>query len=116
MTSVLTPKSVSDLVKLTAKHGKRVLIVCGVDSAVDRAPSGKVAIDISLLAALQEISTEKNRVIIGTGVNLGRLTKEATGENGLIRKASSLIANPLVRNRVTLLQAVSYTHLRAHET
>jgi carbon-monoxide dehydrogenase medium subunit len=106
MTSVLSPKSVSDLVKLTAKHGKRALIVCGFDSAVDRAPSGRVAIDISLIAALQEIGTEKTKVVIGSGVNLGRLAREASGENGLIRRASSLIANPLVRNRVTLLQAL----------
>src|SRR5215471_15875568 len=106
MTSVLTPKSVSDLVKLTTKHGKRAFLVCGFYPAVGRMPAARVAIDISLIDSLQEISTEKNRVVVGSGVNLGRLAKEATGEHGLIRQASSLIANPLVRNRVTLFQAL----------
>src|SRR5207248_3592627 len=37
---------------------------------------------------------------------LGRLAREAMGENGLLRQAASLIANPLVRNKVTLIQAL----------
>jgi len=78
----------------------------GVDPSLDHVPSGKVAVDISKIGTLHEISTQKNRVIVGAGVNLGRLAREAIGENGLIRQASSLIANPLVRNRITLLQAL----------
>src|SRR5262249_6452687 len=39
-------------------------------------------------------------------VNLGRLCREATGENSLIRQAASLVANPLVRNRVTFAEAL----------
>jgi carbon-monoxide dehydrogenase medium subunit len=105
-TSANTPKSLSDLVKLTAKHGKRAYWVSAADAASDRMPSGKVAIDISKVASLQEISTEKNRVVVGSGVLLGRLVGEAIGENGLIRQAASLIANPLVRNRVSLLNAL----------
>ena len=91
---------------MSAKHGKRAFVVCGFDPAVDRAPAGKVPIDISHIGQLQEISSEKNKIVLGAGVNLGRLTREASGENGLIRQASSLIANPLVRNRVTLVQAL----------
>ena len=35
-------------------------------------------------------------------MNLGRLAREASGANGLLRQAASIIANPLVRNKVTL--------------
>ncbi len=39
-------------------------------------------------------------------MNLGRVAREASGENGLMRQAASLLANPLVRNRVTFLQSL----------
>jgi carbon-monoxide dehydrogenase medium subunit len=39
-------------------------------------------------------------------MNFGRLAREATGENGLLQQAASIIANPLVRNRVTFVQAL----------
>jgi len=106
-TSANSPKSLADLVKLTARHGKRALLVSAADATSDRMPSGKVAIDISKVATLQEIYTEKNRIVVGAGVLLGRLVREAIGENGLIRQAASLIANPLVRNRVSLMNALT---------
>src|SRR4029434_8456077 len=62
--------------------------------------------DLQHIGPLNEIVTQKDRVNIGTGVNLGRLCREAMGENGLIRQAASLIGNPLVRNRVTLIEAL----------
>ena len=105
-TSMTTPRSVTELVKVTAKLGKRAVLFSGVDPASERLPSGKVAVDISQISALLEFSAARNKVIIGTGVNLGRLARETVGENGLIRQASLLIANPLVRNRITLLQAL----------
>jgi carbon-monoxide dehydrogenase medium subunit len=103
--SVLTPKSVSELVKIVARKGRTAVLVSGVDPT-DRAITGKVVIDLNHLTALNEISAQKDRIVIGTGVNLGRLSREATGENGLIRQAASLIGNPLVRNRITLLEAM----------
>ena len=45
---------------------------------------------------MNHFSVAKDRVVIGTGINLGRLSREAVGENGLLRQAASLIANPLV--------------------
>ena len=99
--SVLTPKTVSELVKIVAKKGKSAVLVSGVDPA-DRPVPGKVTVDLNHIAALNEISTQKDRVTIGTGVNLGRLSREAAGENGLIRQAASLIGSPLVRNRITV--------------
>src|SRR6516164_8270010 len=105
-TAVLTPKTLPDLIKLVAKHGKRALLVSGVDPASDRTPAGKVVVDLAAIDSLNEISDQKDRVLIGTGLNLGRLAREAIGENGLLRQAASLIANPLVRNRITLAQAL----------
>ena len=40
-------------------------------------------------------------------MNLGRLAREASGANGLLRQAASIIANPLVRNKVTFLEALN---------
>src|SRR5688572_25560342 len=104
-TSVLTPKTVSELIKMVARLGKRAVLVSGVDPS-DRPIAGKVTVDLTEIDALNEISTQKDRVVIGTGMNLGRLAREAVGENGLIRQAASLVANPLVRNRVTFAQAL----------
>jgi carbon-monoxide dehydrogenase medium subunit len=104
-TSVLTPKTVSELVKIVARKGKNAVLVSGVDPS-DRPVSGKVMVDVNHIGPLNEISATKDRVVIGTGINLGRLSREATGENGLLRQAASLIANPLVRNRVTFAEAL----------
>jgi carbon-monoxide dehydrogenase medium subunit len=104
-TSVLTPKTVSELVKIIARKGKGAVLVSGVDPS-DRPIAGKVMVDVNHIGALNEISATKDRVVIGTGINLGRLSREAVGENGLLRQAASLIANPLVRNRVTFAEAL----------
>jgi len=105
-TSITSPKTLSELVKLMARHGKRAVLVSGMDPAADKIPAGKVVVDLAGIDALNEISAQKDRVLIGAGINLGRLVREATGENGLLRQAASLIANPLVRNRITLAQAL----------
>jgi CO/xanthine dehydrogenase FAD-binding subunit len=104
-TSVQTPKSISELVKVLARRGKTAVLVSGVGPS-DRPIPGKVIVDLNHINALNEISAQKDRILIGAGVNLGRLSREVTGENGLIRQAASLIGNPLVRNRITLLEAL----------
>src|SRR2546422_10800999 len=106
MPAIQTPKSVPELLKLIAKHGKRSVLLSGVDPAAERTPTGKVAIDVTGVAPLQEIEKKRDKVTIGTGINLGRLMRDAVGENGLLRQAASIIANPLVRNRVTLVEAL----------
>src|SRR5258708_8468555 len=100
------PKSVTELIKLIAKHGKRSMLVSGVDASGDRASTGKVIIDIANVDPLNDIEIKKDKITIGTGMNLGRLAREASGANGLLRQAASIIANPLVRNRVTFLEAL----------
>jgi CO/xanthine dehydrogenase FAD-binding subunit len=103
--SVLTPKSIAELVKIVAKKGKGIVMVSGVDPA-DRQVPGKVPVDLQHIAALNEVSAQKDRISIGTAVNLGRLTREISGENGLLRQAANLIGSPLVRNRITLMEAL----------
>src|SRR5215470_12539003 len=107
MPAIQTPKSVQEVLKLIAKHGKRSVLVSGVDPGGDRLAAGKVVIDLTGVGPLHEIERKRDKITIGTGINLGRLAREAGGENGLIRQAASLIANPLVRNRVTFVDALS---------
>ena len=106
MSSVLTPKTVAEVVKLVAKHGKRATFVSGVDPAAEKPASGKVVIDLTNVDTLNEVSAQKDKIVIGTGVNLGKLAREVTGESSLIRQAASIIANPLVRNKITLAEAL----------
>src|SRR5438876_7981852 len=106
MSAIQVPKSVPEVLKLIAKHGERSVLVSGVDPASDRTPAGKVVIDLTGVAPLHEIDRKRDKIAIGTGMNLGRLARDARGENGLIRQAASIIANPLVRNRVTLVEAL----------
>jgi carbon-monoxide dehydrogenase medium subunit len=109
MSAIQTPKSVPELIRLISRHGKRALVVSGVDASADRAPAGKVIIDVTRVELLNEIEQSRDRISIGTGINLGRLAREATGENGLLRQAASIIANPLVRNKITFIQALDPT-------
>lgn len=107
MPAIQAPKSVPDLLKLIARHGKRSVLVSGVDASGDRAPTGKVVIDLTGVEPLNEIDLKREKITIGTGMNLGRLTREASGANGLLRQAASIIANPLVRNKITFVEALS---------
>ena len=106
MPAIQTPKSVPELVKLIARHGKRSVLISGVNASSDRITAGKVVIDLTGVHPLNEIDEKKHRITIGTGMNLGRFAREATGENGLLRQAASIIANPLVRNKITLVAAL----------
>jgi aerobic carbon-monoxide dehydrogenase medium subunit len=106
MSAIQAPKTVPELIRLIARHGKRVLLVSGVDATADKAAAGKVIIDVTGVNPLNGIEQNRDKITIGTGINLGRLTREAIGENGLLRQAASIIANPLVRNKVTFIQAL----------
>src|SRR5262245_53794724 len=106
MSAIQAPKSVSDLLKLIAKHGKRSVLVSGLDTAGASVPSGKVMIDLTGVGNLHDIEVRRDKISIGTGINLGRMVREASGANGLLRQSASLIANPLVRNKVTFLEAL----------
>jgi aerobic carbon-monoxide dehydrogenase medium subunit len=109
MSAIQAPKSVLELIRLIARHGKRALLVSGVDASADKASVGKVIIDVTGVNPLNGIEQNRDKIVIGTGINLGRLAREAIGENGLLRQAASIIANPLVRNKVTFIQALDPT-------
>src|SRR5438477_755471 len=106
MPAIQTPKSVPELLKLIERHGKRTVLLSGINPASERTPAGKVAIDLTGVAPLQEIEKKRDKVTIGTGVNLGRVARDAVGENGLLRLAASISANRLVRYRVTMVEAL----------
>src|SRR5215467_4663844 len=106
MMAIQNPKTTAELVKLVAKHGKRAYFASGIDPSADRVAAGKVPIDIGGIESLNETEVSKDKVVIGTGLSLGRLAREASGENGLLRQAASLLANPLVRNRITFMQSL----------
>jgi len=107
MPAIQAPKSVPDLVKLLAKHGKRSVLISGLDTAATSVPAGKVVIDLTGVGNLHEIDLKRDKITVGTGINFGRLVREASGANGLLQQAASLIANPLVRNKATLLEALN---------
>jgi len=107
MSDIQSPKTVPDLLKLIAKYGKRSVLVSGVDASATGTASGKVVIDVTAVEPLNEIELKKDKVTIGTGMNLGRLAREDSGANGLLRQAASLVANPLVRNKVTFVEALN---------
>src|SRR5499427_2821721 len=107
MSAIQAPKSVPDVLKLLAKYGKRSVLVSGVDTSPEKAATGKIVIDLAGVEPLHEIELKKDKVTIGTGMNLGRLVREASGANGLLQQAASIVANPLVRNKVTFLDALS---------
>ena len=50
--SVLTPKTVSELVKIVAKKGKNAVLASGVDPG-DRPVPGKVTIDLTHIAGTE---------------------------------------------------------------
>jgi aerobic carbon-monoxide dehydrogenase medium subunit len=106
MSAIQEPKTVPELIRLITRHGKRALLVSGVDASADKAAVGKVIIDVTGVNPLNEIEQNRDKITIGTGINLGRLARDAVGENGLLRQAASIIANPLVRNKVTFIQAL----------
>src|SRR4029077_11410825 len=107
MSDVQAPKSVPDLLKLITKYGKKSVFVSGVDVSATPARAGKVLIDLSKLEPLNEIDLKKDKISIGAGMNLGRLVRDVSGADGLLRQAASIIANPLVRNKISLVEALN---------
>ena len=52
------------------------------------------------------MTSRGRKVTIGAGANLGDILRQVKGENGLLKRAVSMMANPLVRNRVTVFSAL----------
>jgi carbon-monoxide dehydrogenase medium subunit len=63
-------------------------------------------ISVASIPALTGITRRGGNRQIRTGSTLGRVLADNDGENGLLRQAVSMMANPLVRNRITVLSAL----------
>jgi CO/xanthine dehydrogenase FAD-binding subunit len=99
------PKTLSALARSLARHGRRALVVADLDGVVTKSYN-RVLIDASAIPEFATIRARGNNCYIGTGATLGAILRLADGENGLLKQAVSMTANPLVRNRVNLLSAL----------
>jgi carbon-monoxide dehydrogenase medium subunit len=105
MPKTQTPETLTALAKLLARHRQRAVLV--PDSGGSERPRAKqVLIDIGGIPGLSGITRGARVRRIGTGTTLGEVLRTVDGENGLLMQAVSMMANPLVRNRVTVLSAL----------
>lgn len=105
MPKIQTPETLTALARLLVRHQKRALIVPDSDGP-ERASARHVPIDISRIRGLSGVTRRKGTRVIGTGTTLGDVLRTIDGENGLLMQAVSMMANPLIRNRVTVLAAL----------
>ena len=106
MPKVQTPQTLTGLARVIAKHRNRIVILSDDDSGFKGPPRG-VLIDPRGIAGFSAVSVSGGKVTIGTGIHFGDLLRQVDGENGLLKQAVSMMANPLVRNRVTVLSALA---------
>ena len=99
------PQTLVGLAKLLAKHGERAMLVPEIDPAM-RIPASKVVIDVSRIPGFGNVSNRRGKVSFGTGATFGEVFSQISGENGLLKQALSMLANPLVRNRVTVFEGL----------
>jgi len=66
MSAIQSPKTVPELIRLIARHGKRAFLVSGVDASADKAAAGKVIIDVTGVTPLNDIDVIRDKITIGT--------------------------------------------------
>ena len=99
------PQTLTGLARILAKHGERAFVVANADSSLKRVPN-KVLVDVGHIPGFDDVHSKGSKVTIGTGANFGEVLRQVGGENGLLKQALSMMANPLVRNRVTVFSAL----------
>jgi carbon-monoxide dehydrogenase medium subunit len=99
------PQTLTGLSQVLAKHGPQALIVSDVDAKF-RAPPNRVLVDIAAVKNFSKVLRRGRKVTVGTGSTFGYVLSQIKGENGLLRQAISMLANPLVRNKVAVLTAL----------
>ncbi len=99
------PQTLTGLAKMLLRHGKHALVVPDIE-AMSKISGNRVAIDVSRLGSFSRVHARGSKVTIGAGASFGRVLREVEGENGLLRQAISMLANPLVRNRIAVLTAL----------
>ena len=105
MPKTQTPQTLPDLARVLSKFGERALVVAhGEDTS--KAIANRVRVDVRNLRGFEAIQSRGRKVTIGAGAHFGGLLRQIEGENGLLKQAVSMMANPLVRNRVTVFAAL----------
>lgn len=100
MPKASTPQTLAGLSKILSRKGKHVI---AVDEETLRTSESRNLVDVRAIPGFSVIRVTPKKVTIGCGATLGQLLREVDGENGLLRQAVSMMANPLVRNRVAVL-------------
>ncbi len=99
------PQTLTGLARLLAKHGERAFVVAKADSAT-KTVSNRVLIDGGRIPGFDDVRSRGTKVKIGAGADFGEVLRKVKGENGLLKQAVSMMANPLVRNRFTVFSAL----------
>ena len=105
MIKPVRPKTLKELARVLARHGARALVVPEAEPAL-RTPPKAVVVDISKIPSFSRLVNSRGEVSFGSGITLGQLLHQVDGENGLLKQALSMLANPLIRNRITVLEAL----------
>jgi CO/xanthine dehydrogenase FAD-binding subunit len=99
------PLTLTGLARVLARDGKNAIIVNGADSILP--VKNRTIVNVGRIPKFSFTSAGGKKVTIPTGATLGQALAQVRGENGLLKQAISMMANPLVRNRVTLLEALA---------
>lgn len=89
---------------MLARYGGRALVVGDPEAA--RVAPNRIVIDVGNIPEFSQVRVTGRRVSLGAGARFGHVLRDIVGENGLVRQAISMMANPLVRNRVTVLEGL----------
>ena len=98
------PQTLTGLARVLAKHGERASVVARADAT--KTVSNRVLINVGRIRGFDNVSSRGAKVKIGAGAHFGEVLRQVKGENGLLKQAISMMANPLVRNRVTVFAAL----------
>jgi carbon-monoxide dehydrogenase medium subunit len=98
---IATPQTLAGLSKVLTRKGKKSVIVA--DDETIRASESQNLVDVRGIPGFTDIRKTRTKVVIGCGATFGQLLRGVSGENGLLQQAVTMMANPLVRNRVTVL-------------
>lgn len=100
-----TPRTLTGLARILARHGKKAFVAPDPEAA--RQATQRVVIDAGGIDGFARVRAAGRTVSIGVGATFGQVLRDIDGENGLLKQAISMMANPLVRNRVTVLEGLN---------
>ena len=104
MPTTLTPQTLMGLAKMLSRQSRRVLVVPDRDAA--RPVTNRDVLDVGRIPGFSAVKRQGRKVTIASGATLSQVLDGVRGENGLLKQAITMMVNPLVRNRVTVLEAL----------